>query len=113
MLFVFSLLSFAGSDALQPHIAGARALAKHYVPLPVLEHVPRMPVSEWLAPVIIFGLLLQALGAVALIAWRSNAADERASATLPILPLYRAAGDGDDSTLVYAPFDWADRSSVR
>lgn len=108
MFYVFSLLSFAGSDAVLPHIAGARALAKQFVPTPVLEHFHSVPLGEWLTPLIIFGLLLQALGAVALVAWRSNAAAERESAALPILPAYRAGTTGYTSDTIDSYFDWDD-----
>lgn len=88
MFFLFSLLSFAGSDMASPHIASARAIMKQFVPPPVLSHVHGIAAGELLTPLIIFGLLLQALGAVALLTWRANMAQEREQAILPTLPLY-------------------------
>ena len=88
MLFLLSLFSIAGSVTASPHIASARAIMKQFVPPPVLSHVHGIAAVELLAPLIIFGLLLQALGAVALLTWRANMAQEREQAILPTLPLY-------------------------
>lgn len=88
MLFLLSLFSIAGSVMASPRIASARAIVKQYVPSPVLSHVRGGAAGEMLPPIIIVGLLLQALGAVALLTWRANMSKEQEQAILPTLPMY-------------------------